>query len=177
MAKKLTQKNFEKSLEKKYKSKVFHLEDNTGELWDVSIDYNMNPTKVPYASQELLILIAKLADENVEIDEIDSDTLGQTLLFYAILKYFTDLEFVESETAEETITSCAKFLTLLITMDLLEKIMQCFNEKRLNEVTNQIVDIVKDMTNESVKNMNSLIKAKEKLDSEHEISKLEEKVE
>ena len=56
MAKKLTQKNFEKALEKKYKSKVFHLEDSTGELWDITVDYEMNPAKVPYASQELLVL-------------------------------------------------------------------------------------------------------------------------
>lgn len=169
MAKKLTQKNFEKSLEKKYKSKVFHLEDSTGELWDITVDYEMNPAKVPYASQELLVLVGKLVDENVDISELDSATLGQTLTFYVIFKYFTDLEFKEFDTAEETITSCAEFLTLLVTMGLIDQIIGCFNQQRLHDVSAQIVDIFKDMANDSIKNIDALIKAKEKLDSEQNV--------
>lgn len=166
MAKKLTQKNFEKALEKKYKSKVFHLEDSTGKLWDITVDYEMNPAKVPYASQELLVLTGKLVDENVDIDGIDSAVLGQTLIFYAIIKYFTDLEFKEFDTAEETITSVAEFLTSLVSMGLIDKIIGCFDQQRLHNVSEQIVEMFKDMADNSVKNINSLIKEKEKNDFE-----------
>ena len=102
MAKKLTV-NAVNSAAKKV-MKEHHLTDVNGEVWTVTVDEQMNPAYVTNMAQDILVLMAKLKDENA-IDDFDFEKNYNILLYPMILRYYTDLEITDKKTAVETINS------------------------------------------------------------------------
>ena len=143
MAKKLTVNAVNSAAKKVMKER--HLTDVNGEVWTVTVDEQMNPAYVANIAQDILVLMAKLKDENA-IDDFDFEKNYNILLYPMILRYYTDLEITDKKTAVETINSYVNLMENLIRLGLVEQLMNCFDAEAMQKMMEKFGEVVIQMS-------------------------------
>ena len=158
MAKKLTVSAVNSAAKKVMRE--HHLTDVNGEIWTVAVDEKMNPAYAANMAQDILILMAKLKDEKAE-DQFDFEHNYNVLLFPMIFKYFTDLEITEKKTAVETINAYINMLESLVKLQLLDKLMECFDKDSMQNTIQKFGEVAIEMSNMVVEQLNSKLEETE----------------
>lgn len=142
MSKKLNASGVNSAVKKTYEMKEFHLTDVNGEVWDVLVDYKMNPINLPKIAQEILVLMAKMKDEKL----LENFQGYEVLVYTMFLKYYTDLKITEKKTAIETIGFYTDLLTNLISLNLFAPLIECFDKKTLSERIDSFNSMITEMS-------------------------------
>lgn len=141
MAKKMTVAAINSAAKKTYTMREHNLTDVNGEIWSIAIDEKMNPVHIPKMCQDILVLVAKLHDEGA-LEDFNSE---QLLIYQMIFKYYTDLKITDKETAVETINSYINMMNSLLSLGLVEPIMNCFDKDAMAKTMEEMNKVALDM--------------------------------
>lgn len=156
MSKKLSISSVSSAAKKAYSMKQFHLEDNQGEIWDAYIDVKMNPIYISDMVEDVIKLIAKLTDEQMS-ESFDFEKNWTVLYLIELLKYYTSVDIKEKETAYETLIAYVKVVSSLASLDLLEKIVNCFDKDAKENTFKMFSDQIAEYSSLIAEQTNKLI--------------------
>ena len=163
MGKKLNVTAVNSAAKKAYSMKRFHLEDNQGEVWDVDIDVMMDPNRVIDMVQNVIMLSAKIADEDMS-EVFDLEKHWTLLYFIEILKNYTNVEIKEKKTAEETVIDYVTLFNSLGALGLVEKITDCFNENARRNTLERFTETLTQMSEFIVEETERVVAEAEEVD-------------